>query len=131
MALKKNRFLILVSLMITSIFGIVAVQAFWISSSWENKEEEFSLAVNQTLKSVAREIQNRELSDYISAYQKLIDSVGKPTESNFTDIFLFLDEDRPNNLSTFFAFGAGHLGGTNGLIELLRAEGYSVTPLKN
>lgn len=105
MALKKNRFLILVALMITSIFGIVAVQAFWISSSWENKEEEFSLAVNQTLKSVAREIQNRELSDYISAYQKLIDSVGKPTESNFTDIFLFLDEDRPNNLSTFFAFG--------------------------
>lgn len=33
--------------------------------------------------------------------------------------------------STFFAFGAGHLGGTNGLIELLKAEGYTVTPLKN
>ncbi len=91
--------------MITSIFGIIGVQAFWISTSWENKEEEFSLAVNQSLRTVAREIQNRELTDYISAYQKLIDSVGKPTESNFTDIFLFLDEDRPNNLSTFFAFG--------------------------
>ena len=91
--------------MILSIFGIVGVQAFWISTSWENKEEEFSLAVNQTLQSVAREIQNRELSDYIAAYQKLIDSVGKPTESNFTDIFLFLDDDKPNNLSTFFAFG--------------------------
>jgi len=91
--------------MITSIFGIIGVQAFWISTSWENKEEEFSLAVNQTLRTVAREIQNRELTDYIGAYQKLIDSVGKPTESNFTDIFLFLDEDRPNNLSTFFAFG--------------------------
>lgn len=103
--LKKNKFFVLVSLMITSIFGIIGVQAFWISTSWENKEEEFSLAVNQTLKSVTREIQNRELSDYISAYQKLIDSVGKPTESNFTDVFLFLDEDRPNNLSTFFAFG--------------------------
>ena len=103
--MKKNKFFVLVSLMITSIFGIIGVQAFWISTSWENKEEEFSLAVNQTLKSVAREIHNRELSDYISAYQKLIDSVGKPTESNFTDVFLFLDEDRPNNLSTFFAFG--------------------------
>ena len=91
--------------MILSIFGIVGIQAFWISTSWENKEEEFSLAVNQTLQSVAREIQNRELSDYIAAYQKLIDSVGKPTESNFTDIFLFLDDDKPNNLSTFFAFG--------------------------
>lgn len=91
--------------MVLSIFGIVGVQAFWILTSWENKEEAFSLAVNQTLQSVSREIQNRELSDYISAYQKLIDSVGRPTESNFTDIFLFLDDDKPNNLSTFFAFG--------------------------
>lgn len=91
--------------MVLSIFGIVGVQAFWIVTSWENKEEEFSLAVNQTLQSVSREIQNRELSDYITAYQKLIDSVGKPTASNFTDIFLFLDDDKPNNLSTFFAFG--------------------------
>lgn len=33
--------------------------------------------------------------------------------------------------STLFAFGAGHLGGTNGLIELLKAEGYKVSPLKN
>lgn len=32
---------------------------------------------------------------------------------------------------TFFAFGAGHLSGTNGLIELLRKEGYTVTPIKN
>ncbi|MGC6422513.1 MAG: sensor histidine kinase [Flavobacteriaceae bacterium] len=91
--------------MILSIFGIVGVQAFWIVTSWENKEEEFSLAINQTLQSVAREIQNRELSDYIAAYQQLIDSVGKPTESNFTDVFLFMDDDKPNNLSTFFAFG--------------------------
>lgn len=33
--------------------------------------------------------------------------------------------------STFFAFGAGHLGGDAGLIELLRKEGYTVTPLEN
>lgn len=30
----------------------------------------------------------------------------------------------------FFAVGAGHLGGTAGLISLLRKEGYRVTPLK-
>ena len=35
----------------------------------------------------------------------LIDSVGAPNESNFTDVFLFLDEDQSTNLSTFFAYG--------------------------
>jgi hypothetical protein len=28
--------------------------------------------------------------------------------------------------STFFAFGAGHLGGTNGVVSLMRQKGYSV-----
>lgn len=31
---------------------------------------------------------------------------------------------------TFFAVGAGHLGGDNGVIELLRKKGYTVTPVK-
>lgn len=31
---------------------------------------------------------------------------------------------------TFVAFGAGHLGGANGVIKLLRAKGYQVTPVK-
>ena len=35
----------------------------------------------------------------------LIDSIGSPDESNFTDVFLFLDEDQSSNLSTFFAYG--------------------------
>lgn len=32
--------------------------------------------------------------------------------------------------SCFFAVGAGHLGGPNGVIELLRKKGYEVTPVK-
>jgi uncharacterized protein YbaP (TraB family) len=30
----------------------------------------------------------------------------------------------------FFAVGAGHLGGKNGVIALLRQEGYTVVPVK-
>jgi len=29
----------------------------------------------------------------------------------------------------FFAVGAGHLGGANGVIRLLRKEGYELTPV--
>jgi uncharacterized protein len=32
--------------------------------------------------------------------------------------------------STFFAFGSGHLGGENGVIKLLRKEGFSVKAVK-
>lgn len=33
--------------------------------------------------------------------------------------------------STFFAVGAGHLGGANGVVHLLREEGYKLKPIKN
>jgi len=93
--------------MIISLFAVIVVQAFWISSAWENKEEEFSLAVSQSLKSVSVKVHDLEISNYISAYQQLIDSIGTPDESNFTDIFLFVDneDDISSNLTSFYAFG--------------------------
>lgn len=103
--MKKNLFIFLVVLMVISIFGILLVQGYWILTAWENKEEEFSLAVQQSIQNVAIEVQERELSDYIGAYTRLLDSIGEPDESNFTDIFLFLDEDETSNLSTFYAYG--------------------------
>ena len=39
-------------------------------------------------------------------------------------------EDKMKPSSTFFAVGAGHLWGINGVINLLRAQGYKVEPLK-
>jgi len=95
----------LVLLMSFSLIGIIMMQGYWIYSSWQYKEEEFSLAVNRTLREVVDEIQSRELNDYVYTYQMLIDSIGMPDESNFTDVFLFLDEDQSSNLSTFFAYG--------------------------
>ena len=93
--------------MIISLVAVIVVQAYWITSAWENKEEEFSLAVSQSLKSVSVKVQDLEISDYIAAYQKLIDSIGTPDESNFTDIFLFVDneENISSNLTSFYAFG--------------------------
>ena len=91
--------------MVTSIIAVTAVQAYWISSAWENKEEEFSLAVSQSLKSVSIKVQEQEISDYIFAFQQLIDSVGTPNDSNFTDVFLFMDDDISSNLTSFYAFG--------------------------
>ena len=105
--MKKNFFILLVTFMIISLVVVIVVQAYWITSAWENKEEEFSLAVSQSLKSVSSKVRDLEISDYIVAYQQLIDSIGTPDESNFTDIFLFVDneDDISSNLTSFYAFG--------------------------
>jgi len=54
--MKKNLFLSLVVFMIISILGIIMLQGYWIFSAWNDKEEEFSLAVQQSLMRVAEEI---------------------------------------------------------------------------
>ena len=91
--------------MISSLVAIILVQVYWTYSAWKDKEEEFSLSVIQSLKTVSSQIQDRELADYISAFERLIDSVGTPDESNYTDIFLFMDENISSNLTSFYAYG--------------------------
>ena len=101
--------------MFISILGILVLQGYWIFSAWNDKEEEFSLAVQQSLIRVAEEIQERELNDYISAYERLLDSLKTPDDETFANVFLFLDEDKTNNLISYYAYG---------ILE----EDYKITP---
>ena len=103
--LKKNIFLSLVSFTIASIIGIILFQGYWIYTAWENKEEEFSLSVQQSIQKVSKEVQERELSDYISAYERYIDSIGSPDNANFAEVYLFLDDDKSNDLMSYYAYG--------------------------
>jgi signal transduction histidine kinase len=101
--------------MIISILGIVILQGYWIFSAWNDKEKEFSLAVQQSLMMVADEIEERELSDYITAYENLLDSLETPDNESFANVFLFLDEDKTNNLISYYTYG---------ILE----EDYKITP---
>ena len=116
--MKKNLFISLVSFMIVSILGIIILQGYWIFSAWNDKEKEFSLAVQQSLIRVADQIQERELNDYISAYERLLDSLKTPDDATFANVFLFLDEDKTNNLISYYAYG---------ILE----EDYKITPYLN
>ena len=104
--------------MIVSILGIIILQGYWIFSAWNDKEKEFSLAVQQSLIRVANQIQERELNDYISAYERLLDSLKTPDDATFANVFLFLDEDKTNNLISYYAYG---------ILE----EDYKITPYLN
>lgn len=89
---------------------------------------------------------DKELTDMMNAYrnqdlQKLEEMLMKsdPSISNYTDVLLYnrnrnwvtkLKELLPEK-SLLIAVGAGHLPGKQGCINLLRQEGYKVTPVKN
>ena len=90
--------------------------------------------------------EDKELADMLNAYksqdlQKLEEMLMKsdPSISNYTDILLYnrnhnwvekLKELLPEN-PLLIAVGAGHLPGKEGCINLLRKEGFKVTPVKN
>ena len=72
--MNKKIYFTLILIMSIALLGIILVQSFWIKTTLDNKEEQFSLNINQALKSVSEQIQSRELRDYLAVYQKLIDS---------------------------------------------------------
>lgn len=74
--MSKKLFILLVILMSMSLIGIIFVQGYWIKTSVENKEEQFSYTVTQVLRSVTDAIEQREIRQYSDMLLKLIDSVG-------------------------------------------------------
>ena len=90
--------------------------------------------------------EDKELNEMLDAYrkqdlQKLEEMLMKsdPSISNYTDILLYnrnenwvkkLKQLLPEK-SILIAVGAGHLPGKRGCINLLRIEGFKVTPVKN
>ena len=88
-----------------ALLGIILVQAFWIKTTLDNKEEQFSLNINLALKSVSEQIQSRELRDYLAVYQKLVDSIGSPKESQLTAVFKYVDRNENTNQTYIYSHG--------------------------
>jgi two-component system phosphate regulon sensor histidine kinase PhoR len=62
--MNKKLFLLLVVLMSLSLIGIIFVQGYWIKSTVDDKEEQFSYNAKQVLINVSKELQNQELEDF-------------------------------------------------------------------
>lgn len=98
-----------------ALIGIISVQWFWIQTSIDNKERQFSLNVNAALQAVSEQVSERELRDYLAAYQKLLDSVATPKQSEITAVFQYVDR----NVNTNKTYVYNH-----GILE----EDYNITP---
>ena len=103
--MKKISFSLLILLMSISLIGIILVQSFWIKTTIDTKERQFSLNVNQALKTVVDDIKKREMSDYLAVYQKLIDSIGNPKEAQLTSVFQYVDRNQNTNKTYVYSQG--------------------------
>ena len=75
--------------MILCVTGIILVQWYFINTTIQNRDQEFSLAVKQSLNSVASDVQENELRHYIQTFEKLKDSIGKPDSVQLRNFFFF------------------------------------------
>ena len=92
--MNKKLFFLLVVLMSLSLIGIIFVQGFWIKSTVETKEEQFSFNAKQILRKVSNELQQKELESYYFALQSIVDSLGaRAGNSTMSEIFDVEKED--------------------------------------
>ncbi len=85
--MSKRIFILLIVLMSTALIGIIAVQIYWIKSSVEIREKQFTNDVLFALAKVSDNIQEREISDYYEEFGSAIDSLNRSNESGKTDFF--------------------------------------------
>ncbi|WP_343486095.1 HAMP domain-containing sensor histidine kinase [Allomuricauda sp. d1] len=102
--MNKKLFVLLVILMSLSLIGIIFVQGYWIKTSVEDKEEQFSSAIADILDEVADKVESRERSDYYDRLASLVDSVGTPKSTQLRNFF-FVDRDINSNEILFYSHG--------------------------
>ncbi|MBT8210513.1 MAG: HAMP domain-containing histidine kinase [Eudoraea sp.] len=102
--MNKRLFVLLVILMSLSLIGIISVQLYWIKSSVEDKEEQFSSTVTGILNRVTDKIESREINNYSERFLKLRDSMGEFKSSQLSNIF-FIDRDLNSNEILFYSHG--------------------------
>ncbi|MGH1384712.1 sensor histidine kinase [Kordia sp.] len=103
--MSKRLFIVLVILMSLSLIGIIFVQGYWIASGVEEKQESFSLNANQILKSVSESVTENENTRYYLRFQKLIDSVGDPKDSQILNVFQITSRNEKNNETSIYTRG--------------------------
>jgi len=67
--MNRKLFVLLVVLMSLSLIGIIFVQGYWIKSTVQDREEQFSYNAKQVLIEVSEQIQSSEFERYIFEYE--------------------------------------------------------------
>ena len=99
--MSKRIFVLLVVLMGVALMGIIAIQIFWIRSSIEMREEQFSTNVRFALSEVSDNIRDREFQDNVVKLSPMLDSLQKSNKANVKEFFFKQIDTIRNEIFTF------------------------------
>jgi len=86
--MSKRVFILLIALMSFALIGIIIVQIYWINSTIEIREKQFTNDVKFALAKVSDNIQKREIDDYYKEYGAAItDNARQSPESVVRDFY--------------------------------------------
>ncbi|MEC8831293.1 MAG: two-component sensor histidine kinase, partial [Bacteroidota bacterium] len=102
--MNKKLFVLLVVLMSLSLLGIIFVQVYWIRTSINDKEEQFSRTVTDILDKVASRVEKREMKEYSDQLASLADSIGEPKGAQYKK-FMFMERDLNSDEILFYSHG--------------------------
>lgn len=94
--MSKKIFLLLVIVMTIATIGIITVQVFWINSSIEIREKQFSSNVKSALLEVVKVIEKREFRDFVEDNKEFYSQIYRPKNRSLNEFF-FQKYDTVNN----------------------------------
>ncbi len=91
--MNRKLFLLLVVLMSLSLIGIIFVQGYWIKSTVDDKEEQFSYNAKQALINVSKKLQNKEVENFWYEFSNSDTSSAGFNEKRLSAYFNNINED--------------------------------------
>ncbi len=95
--MNRYRFQFLVVLMSLALLGITLIQLYWISTTYENKDDQFQHLANQTIGKVADRIKEKERYEFDKKLYEYRTKTGKvPDKTTIKEIFYIEKDNRTN-----------------------------------
>lgn len=135
--MKKKLFILLVLLMSLSLIGIIFVQGFWIKTTVDNKEAQFSFNAKQLLMEVSDQLEEEEFESYYFKFLAKIDSIDKPDKVQVDQLFQIRKGNNGNDTYIYsnsviqedYKLFSPFLRGTNDSIQFKKLINKQVTRL--
>ena len=96
--MSKKLFVLLIVLMSLSLIGIIFVQAYFITDSVKNEQEQFTFKVKKALSYTSKAIQDNEYREYVRELQKFLASGGSADSTSIRELTFYKPDENSNEL---------------------------------
>ena len=95
--MNKYRFQFLVVLMSLALLGIILIQLYWISTTYENNDLQFQYHVNQTIGKVADKVKEKERYEFDKKLYEYREQTGKVPDKKDVKRIFYTEKDMRTN----------------------------------